>query len=194
MATRLALQGVYLTDLLNSIEQQLLNATLLNDSYIVECYEDEETFDRPKEGEPYCILYKLGTEQPFLYDGATLLGHATYIILEIIIKTRLTIDIAGNDKIWSRDASIVAQPSSTPPIPAGRGAQIIRLAVQQAFQDQYLFKIGVPNTPSTCLCTEGIQQLSCPTSRKDKSDKTLGYTYMYFQIKNVQPLVYAQNN
>ncbi len=155
-------------------------ATGVDGQYISEVYEEYN----PRSGEPYELTFSILPETPEEYSGAGRWGHNSFIVLEVRVYTRLELDAAGSDAIWSRDTTY--------------GALRMRTLVNDLLQDQFLFTdystdshlpTGVP------LVIEGLQQLPSPRPAKpDRSTSAQGLDAWYgvhrllYSCKTVQPL------
>jgi hypothetical protein len=176
---------------LNAVGSVLVNGVLyngvaipgtgINGAYVQEAYMDY----RPRSAEQYEITYGLLGESPFAYAGAGRLGHWTYVTLEVILYTRLIVDIAGSDFAWSRDLQL--------------GALVMRQKIVDILQDNFLFLSYDPITfaPTDAPVTiEGLQQIPNPgpikpaagQSDRGKDKGGYGQHKLYFQVKMVQSL------
>lgn len=165
-------QSATFNSLLDAVETVIKIATGLSNSYVLESYDEE----RPREGEPYVVVYRFTDENPFMYAGAAEKSHSTFLVLEVVLYTRFAVDKANSDKKWSRDSL--------------RGALVMRHKIANALQDKRLFAsysaTGVPT--GEFLTVEPVQQLMNPGPQKKSKDKTYGEHHMFFQVKTVQSL------
>lgn len=185
MAT--ATQSVSLSDLLDSIQTVLVSGngvspgTGINESYVQEVYDAYH----PRSGEPYEATFALFPESPEQYSGAGRWGHNTYLVLEVVIYTRLELDPAGSDYRWSRDSTY--------------GALRMRALVQDVLQDNFLYDSydSITHLPNgNAITVEGLQQIESPRPQKPDTDSTsegldvggYGNHRLYFSIKTVMPL------
>lgn len=171
-----ASQSATLNSIMEAVGTVLTFATGLDSSYVIESYDDE----RPTyEGEsPYCVVYRLTEEDPFLHPGAGRKGAPTMLAIEVIVYVRLASDLAGSDAEWARNAS--------------RGMFVMRHAVVDALDGKFLFSAynsGTGLASGQPLTIEPLQQLPSPKPEKDKTDRSKGETHLFFAIRSVKPLV-----
>jgi len=163
---------------MGAVQTVLQFATSLDAQNVQECYDDEPQ----RKGEPYCVYFRIVDESPFLHPGAGRLGEPTILILEVRLYTRLVLDIAGGDPIWSRDV--------------GRGALVMRETIRNAIDGKNLFAAYDPTTglgSGAVLTIEPVQQVpaseqSVVFAKKNPKDKTFGEHDLYFQIRAIKPL------
>lgn len=169
-----ASQSSTLNSLMDAVQSVLTFATGLDSEYVIENYDDEPQ----KKGEPYCAYFRLIDETPFFHAGAGRLGSTSFLVLEVILYTRLTLDSAGSDAIWSRDT--------------GRGALVMRETIRNALAGYPLYASYDENTGEATgapLTVEPLVQVKAPDfAKKDKKDRTFGEHTLYFQFNSVQPL------
>ncbi len=167
-------QSSTLNSLMDAVQSVLQFETGLASDYVVENYDD---VPQPR-GEPYAVYFRLVDESPFLHPGAGRIGSPSFLILETTLFTRLSLDVAGSDELWSRDT--------------GRGALIMRETIRNALVGHNLFASYDANSglaTGVPLTIEPLMQVQAPSfAEKAKKVPNFGQHRMYFRFNMVQPL------